>query len=348
MEAHRTPGSYCLNTDESIKRRGIDYMRKTSLLLCGLLTCSALALGQEPGPRRYYPLNTPLPPPGRAGMWAGQMGKAVPPKFQQVQIQLPGEGQVTWFEGTPDRGVLMPAPAMAGLLVGPVYRVKLSDMVDFPGVELYPTIEMVDRLHPPTGRETQFPVIVPFTFEELDAATSGRLVTKVIYLEQPNRASPFAAERGKAIPAIRVNPNENALEVADVHGRPLAIVRLGGRVPDISRPEPGFYGAGAPIHIVAAPPVTDDSVLVPGRESTLPRNQPRSAARSRPIELPEIDSAATSVPDAGVPESETPAANSPGGDALEESDTPTLEQPDDTATDATPTSEPAVNAADFE
>ena len=46
-------------------------------------------MGEEPGPRKYFPLNTPLPPPGRAGVWAGRLGKTTPIKFQQVQIQLP-------------------------------------------------------------------------------------------------------------------------------------------------------------------------------------------------------------------------------------------------------------------
>lgn len=275
-------------------------MRLTSLVLCGLLAISALALGQEPGPRKYFPLNTPLPPPGRAGVWAGRLGKTTPIKFQQVQIQLPDAGQVTWYEGTPDRGVTMPAPAMAGLLVGPVYRLKLSELTDFPGVELFPSIEMVDRLHPPTGRETQFPVIVPFTTEEIQAATLGALVTKVIYLEQPNRAAPVTAERGKAIPAIRVNPHENVLEVADVHGRPLAIVRLGGRVPDTNRPEPGFFGTGAPIQILAPKATTDDVITVPNPKPSEPPPAKPSAVKPSPVPDPE--------PEATEPKVEKPEA----------------------------------------
>ena len=40
------------------------------------------------------------------------------------------------------------------------------------------------------------------------------------------------------------------LELAQRDGRPVAIVRLGGRTPDLARPEPGFYGDPAPIAVV--------------------------------------------------------------------------------------------------
>ncbi|MDB5387472.1 MAG: hypothetical protein JWM11_3118 [Planctomycetaceae bacterium] len=331
-------------------------MRITSLTLCGLLTISALALGQEPGQRRYFPLNTPLPPPGRAGIWAGRTGKASPVKFQQVQIQVPVAGQVTWYEGAPAREISMSAPAMAGLLVGPVYRLKLSNLTDLPGVELFPSIELVDRLHPPVGRELQFPVIVPFTDEELQAATSGALVVKVIYLEQPNRASPIAAERGKAIPAIHVTSRENPLEVADVHGRPLAIVRLGGRVPDSNRPEPGFFGMGAPIQILKAPPPLEGDIAVP---------EPKPAPAQK-IETPEVEppQPEAKFPDATTPEATTfevkPAeAAKPNAEPSEEPKKK-LESPDEkpepeaektpeaTGAETPAPTEPQVKASDFE
>jgi uncharacterized repeat protein (TIGR01451 family) len=277
-------------------------MRITSLTLCGLLAFSALAFGQDYGQRRYFPLNTPFPPPGRAGMWAGGMGKAVPMKFQQLQIQLPVQGQVTWYEGGA-QGRSMPAPAMAGLLVGPVYRVKLSGLTDLPGVELYPSIELVDRLHPPAGLETQFPVIVPFTEEELEAAIQGSLVVKVIYLEQPNRALPITSERGKAIPALRVGPHENPLEVADVHGRPLAIVRLGGRVPDANRPEPGFFGTGAPVTLSKARDTREAASAMAPSQSGL-----QTLTSSRTIIRPQSDDSEADEVIRATPTVRTPAA----------------------------------------
>ena len=74
-----------------------------------------------------------------------------------------------------------------------LYRFRISDLPELPGAELYPTIELIDRLHPPCGRELEFPVPVAFTQEELQAALAGRLVTKVVYIERPQQATP---ERG--------------------------------------------------------------------------------------------------------------------------------------------------------
>ncbi len=228
-------------------------MRFLPSCLCCLVLAGSLAYGQDPRPERYFPLNTPFPPPGRAGDWAGALGKATPVRFQPVQIQLPTTGDVTWYSQGPDTSFSGAAPATAGLLVGPVYRLKLSNLPEYPGVVLYPSIEMIDRLHPPVGREAEFPVIIPFSEIELESAALGRLVTKVVYLEQPNRAALQVAGKGKAVPPVRISPRENPLAAADIQGRPLAIVRLGGRVPDINRPEPGFYGSGAPVQVIQPP-----------------------------------------------------------------------------------------------
>jgi hypothetical protein len=133
-----------------------------------------------------------------------------------------------------------------------VYRLKLASLPEFPGVELYPTVELIDRLHPPCGREAEFPVPIAFTEQELRSAIQGRLVTKVVYLEQPDRAIP---ERGSNASRTRIaRPRENALAAADEAGRPMAIVRLGGRLPDPRAPEPEFFGHGGPIEILALPP----------------------------------------------------------------------------------------------
>ena len=229
---------------------------------------------QEPRPKRYFPLNTPLPPPGRAGDWAARAARGSPLRFQPVEVQLPVEGQVTWYSGTQVAAKQSPAPSMAGLLLGPVYRLRLSDMPDYPGVELYPTLEMVDRLHPPAGRAAEFPVVITFTTDELELAAQGRLVTKIIYLEQPNRASLLNGVKGSAVPPVRISPRENPLEIADMNGRPVAIIRLGGRVPDTNRPEPGFFGSGAPVQEIERPVRAADVEV----QAETPATSPQPAA----------------------------------------------------------------------
>ena len=135
--------------------------------------------------------------------------------------------------------------------MGSIYRIKISDLPDFPGAELYPTVELIDRLHPPRGREIEFAIPILLTAEEIAMALEGRLVTKVIYLEQPDRAAPV---RNTNAARNRVaEPRENLLAIADEAGRPMVIVRVGGRLPDAAASESGFFGFGEPVQILERP-----------------------------------------------------------------------------------------------
>lgn len=208
---------------------------------------SARAQQYPPVGDRQFPLNQ-MSPPGTAAQWAVNAGRVTPNYFQPVRVSLPQAGTVTFYESQ-ERPVSLEAPAQAGLIVGRSYRLKVSGLEDFPGVDFFPSIELIDRLHPPAGREEDFPVTFEFTSEEFEWAAKGRLVTKVVYLEQPQRVPTALLERTPRI--ITLEPSRNVLAEADSLGRPVAIVRLGGRMPDPHRPDPAFYGPGGPIRIVA-------------------------------------------------------------------------------------------------
>ncbi len=178
--------------------------------------------------------------------------------MQPVRVDIAGQkGLVSFYTGFDATATALAAPATAALRVGSIYRLKISDLADFPGVELYPTVELIDRLHPPRGREIEFAVPITLTAEEISSALEGRLVTKVIYLEQPDRAAPVG--NATAARTLAVQPRENALAVADEAGRPMVIVRLGGRLPDAGAMETGFYGNGAPVQFFAPPTETREA-----------------------------------------------------------------------------------------
>jgi len=212
---------------------------------------SATASAQTIAGNRYCPLDQTAPP-GMGGQWAGLQPGFVP-VVQPVRVDLgEQEGQVSFYTGPDGEATNLPAPAVAGLWVGSVYRLKLSDLRDFPGVELYPTIELLDRLHPPRGREVEFAIPITLTAEEIAAALEGRLVTKVIYLEQLHREIPVRSPIASRV--RRVMAHEKALELADEAGRPMAIVHLGGRTPDAGVSEPGFFGNCAPVQFYGKQP----------------------------------------------------------------------------------------------
>ncbi|MSR56595.1 MAG: hypothetical protein EXS05_02845 [Planctomycetaceae bacterium] len=190
--------------------------------------------------------------PGVAGQWSTAGRRNVCHKLQPIRIELPDHaGAVSIYTDASGTEEVLGSPADAAIQVGAVYRLKLSDLPDFPGVELYPTIELLDRLHPPRGREAEFPVPVTFSEQEIRLAIDGRMITKVVYLEQPDRASP---SRNTMADRTRIaDPRENVLALADEAGRPIAIVRLGSRTPDPQQPDPGFFGMGAPVQLPARP-----------------------------------------------------------------------------------------------
>ncbi len=220
-------------------------------LLWGGLLCTghsaAWAQGTNTDRGRYVPIDQYVPP-GIAGQMALQAGKATPDHFQPVRVKLPTSGTVTFFDGTPQRPVELAAPAQAGLLVGRMYRLRVTDMPEFPNGEFYPSIELVDRLHPPPGQAERFPVEIELFPEEFVGANNGRMVTKVVYLEQPNLVQTQHLNGEKRVTDLA--PAQNALAEADFLGRPIAIVRLGGRTPDRNSADWQFWGPGAPIRIV--------------------------------------------------------------------------------------------------
>ncbi len=86
--------------------------------------------------------------------------------------------------------------------------------------------------------------------EEIEIALQDRMVTKVIYLEQPDLAKPIEQVSGTL--TEDVSPRADLLKVADMKGRPMAILRIGGRVPDPHSPADEFYSR-SPIFFLNSP-----------------------------------------------------------------------------------------------
>ena len=127
----------------------------------------------------------------------------------------------------PDPGALT-----VGLQVGVGYRLRIANLPNRPGAEFFPVVEVVGHLHRPASVDpTRFPIRVVFGLDDLiDVADNGRLVTQIIYLEDPSQAIPISLP-AEEIPVVTLDSVEEPLRVADALGRVMAIVRLGGRLP---------------------------------------------------------------------------------------------------------------------
>jgi hypothetical protein len=212
-----------------------------------LMSLPQFVAAQVPG--KHFPLNH-RQRPGVAAQWNALVQPGAYGQPQAISVSLPEGGVVSFYQDAPGQEIPAAAPAQVTFFVGHVYRLKLSAMPDYPGVELYPTVELIDRLHPPAELRDQFPVPIQFTPEEIEAALNDRLITKVVYLEQPEFAVPLET-RGSA-PVEELPESQNLLAAADHRGRPLAIVRLGSRIPDPASSVDEFYSR-SPILFTGAP-----------------------------------------------------------------------------------------------
>jgi uncharacterized repeat protein (TIGR01451 family) len=184
--------------------------------------------------------------------------------FQPVRIRVPEGARIALAI---DGQFTEPAEGdcLAGMLIGAVYRLQVAGIPNEPGVEVYPTIELIDRLYPPPGLALRFPIPIELTADELSLAAQGAFITRVIYVEDPLQALPVA-EKGGRTQWIEAAPGDDPLVVADRLGRPIAILRIGNRDPASAGNDDRFICGAPPLELF------DESLVPP--EDTLPGGWP--------------------------------------------------------------------------
>ncbi len=238
-------------------------LRVLAIAACG--TAGAASAQEAIAPPAPAPAGVPIhlepgtaPAAAAAGSAVVGPGETVPgpamaPSGMPV---LEPDVQVVRFQGPPGLTVevLAPTPSpvpagdgggiiTVGLKRGVGYRLKIGGIADRPGRELYPVIELVGHLHRPEGVDAgKYPIRVVFNQEDLDdVGDKARLLTKIIYLEDPDQAIPFHLPKDQ-VPVLTISPSEPPLRVAQALGRPVAIVRMGVRKPTIDEIQAGQAG----------------------------------------------------------------------------------------------------------
>jgi hypothetical protein len=221
-------------------------------------------------------------PPGAIGAWQLMRGGPLPGYFQPVEIRAP-QGVLISLAVDGNFGKQLQTPFRVGLLIAPVYRLRVTNIPLHEGEEVYPTIEVIDRLYPPAGQAVRFPIPIELTQEDLELALEGNYVTRVVYLEDPEHVLP-SGPPCKEQNWFDAGPGANPVQVADRLGRPMAIIRLGGRVPDNrSGPDCAFL-AGCPPFVPL--PGSCDRPCGPEPVPVSQETEPISATDSRPSAVP--------------------------------------------------------------
>ena len=183
----------------------------------------------------------PFPQPG--------YGAPVPAPVLAARVLGPAGMRVTAYPGSKQLARMFDVGQVMGLRPGYSYRLELSNLPYHPGKVLYPEVEVRASIVPRPGMKyMDFPIPLLFTQGDIDRALGGSVVTKVVYLEDPEKAIPTEVAAATPI-EIPSGSEEESVKAARESGRMVAIVRLGDRVP------PADWLSGTAV---------DGTVLLPG------------------------------------------------------------------------------------
>jgi hypothetical protein len=206
-------------------------MRVEGILQQAVLVVLVSGLTASAQDRPVHWLNAGAMPPGAIGSQRLARGGPLSGYFQPVRVRAP-EGARIALALEDGRVSSQANEALAGMQIGYVYRLHVTNIPNNEGVEIFPTIELIDRLYPPPGLALRFPIPIDLTQDELELAAGGAFVTRVIYVEDPQHALPVARHAKGEQPWLEAPAGEDPLVTADRNGRPVAILRIGSRAPN--------------------------------------------------------------------------------------------------------------------
>lgn len=283
--------------------------------------------GLIPGAMAPPPGMLPTPPgpmPGMGGPGAA-MGNGVvqtgvpavtggfPCGRSQVRFVGPAGAKIGWYVAaavsSDSKPILRPhqldLPGRYNFLQASIYRLKLSDIPGRPGLELYPSLEVVP-CNPKTEAFLAHNYIpVEFTEEDFDQVTAGNYITKVIYLPDAQYQTPVDGGVDTLV-STRLEPGQDPCAEAQKRGHILLVVRLGGiDLESANSPaldSPGPYGAPKPVGSAPMLPPAGPAVMPPPANSapTLP-----GVANPNPPGQPSVPPTLTAPP---APKFDVPTA----------------------------------------
>ena len=168
----------------------------------------------------------------------------------QVKFSGPVNAKVGWYVQGPDgRPVLSPSqitmPGRFNFAQAAIYRLKISDIQGRPGVELYPSIEVVPSNAKSDAFLSHNVVPVEFTDEDLGQIREGNYITKVIYL--PDAQYQSLAGGAEELSSTRLEAGVDPIAEAMRRGHILLIIRVGNISLDVPNSPPltapGMFGA---------------------------------------------------------------------------------------------------------
>jgi hypothetical protein len=244
---------------------------------CGAGNCSA---GMAAGP------------PGAVaavGALTGGAGNRFPSQRTSVRFLSPAGMKVSWYTPSADgragfNTVQVETPGRYNFVQAAIYRLKLSNIANRPGLELYPTLEVL----PTTCKTESFlahsAVPITFTDEDFEQVAAGNFLVKVIYLPDP-QFQDVATTAPDEVVSSRLEPGADPIAEAKRRGSILVIVRLGNidleapNTPSMDAPNPYTLKCMVP----QGYPATGRNPMMPTALGMLPGANPMMPASHGPV-----------------------------------------------------------------
>ncbi|HEV3255355.1 MAG TPA: hypothetical protein VG013_00615 [Gemmataceae bacterium] len=236
-----------------------------------------------------------MPPPGAVAA-VGAMSGPAPNGFAahrtEVHFISPLDMKVAWFAPGSDGkagvgGTQLTVMGRYNFVQGAIYRLKLSDIPQHPGLELYPTLEVV----PSNLRTDTFlahsSVPLAFTEDDFEQVTAGNYVVKVIYLPDPQNQD-LATTGTNEVVSTQLEPGIDPIAEAYRRGSILLVIRLGNidlearNTPPMDAPNP----YGAPHGMPCTPPMGMGTPGPLAPYGAMGMGQPQMMAPNQPLSGP--------------------------------------------------------------
>jgi hypothetical protein len=183
------------------------------------------------------------------GAITGPGGPRFPTQRTEVKFVGPSGMRVSWPGPYGEvRNNYIEAPGRYNFIQGAIYRLKLSDLPGRPGIDLYPTLEVVPANLRTDAYIAHSSVPLYFSDEDIEQVLGGNFLVKVIYLPNPQYADVAMTGGPEEVSSTRLEPGVDPIAEACKRGSILLIIRMGNidleapNTPPMNAPNP--YGMG--------------------------------------------------------------------------------------------------------
>jgi hypothetical protein len=174
------------------------------------------------------------PPPGvvaGVGALTGHGPNRFASQRTEVRFISPSNMKISWYAPSADgksafTTSAIEVPGRYNFSQAAIYRLKLSDIPNRPGLDLYPTLEVVPVNNKTATFLAHSAVPVAFTEDDFEQVASGNYVVKVIYLPDP-QFQDLASVGADVVVSSQLEPGVDPIAEACKRGSILLVIRLG-------------------------------------------------------------------------------------------------------------------------